>query len=133
MASSRAFLARRMAGNLRGTRQLTTSVVKQPHALTSATSVISSTKWREFSTSYTYPRNQSAQTAPAPVAKQTKHASMRIEDGVAVITLDSPGVNWTLIIQFFAYESRPWVCSFTPNTPTPHSTQRMRKVGKLRV
>jgi len=93
MASSRAIVTRRMAGNLRGTRQLTSSVAKQPHALTSATSVISSTKWREFSTSYTYPCNQSAQAAPAPVAKQTKHASMRIEDGVAIITLDSPGVK----------------------------------------
>jgi len=97
MASSRAFVARRMAGNLRGTRQLTPSVVKQPHALTSATSVISTTKWREFSTSYTC--NQSAQAAPAPVAKQTKHASMRIEDGVAVITLDSPGVKMNSLNQ----------------------------------
>jgi len=86
-----------MAGNLRGTRQLTPSVVKQPHALSSATSVISTTKWREFSTSYTC--NQSAQAAPAPVAKQTKHASMRIEDGVAVITLDSPGVKMNSLNQ----------------------------------
>jgi enoyl-CoA hydratase/long-chain 3-hydroxyacyl-CoA dehydrogenase len=29
----------------------------------------------------------------APVAKQTKHASMRVENGVAIITLDSPGVK----------------------------------------
>ena len=69
----------------------------EPHALTSATSVISTTKWREFSTSYTC--NQSAQAAPAPVAKQTKHASMRIEDGVAVITLDSPGKNSIIRIE----------------------------------
>jgi len=98
MASSRAIVARRMAGNLRGTRALTPSVAKQPHALSSATSsVISTTKWREFSTSYTC--NQSVLAASAPVVKQTKHASMRIEDGVAVITLDSPGVKMNSLNQ----------------------------------
>jgi len=97
MASSRAIVARRMAGNLRGTRALTPSVAKQPHALTSATSVISTTKWREFSTSLTC--NQSVLAATAPVVKQTKHASMRIEDGVAVITLDSPGVKMNSLNQ----------------------------------
>ena len=64
----------------------------EPNALTSPASAISSTKWRDLSTSYTYPCNQSAQPAAAP-AKVTKHATMRIENGVAVITLDSPGTQ----------------------------------------
>ena len=38
----------------------------EPNALTSPASAISSTKWRELSTSYTYPCNQSAQPAAAP-------------------------------------------------------------------
>ena len=65
----------------------------EPNALTSPASAISSTKWRDLSTSYTYPCNQSAQPAAAP-AKTTKHATMRIENGVAVITLDSPGTQF---------------------------------------
>merc|ERR1719435_336831 len=79
-----------MAGNLRGTRALTPSVAKQPHALSSATSSVIST---------TITCNQSVLAATAPVVKQTKHASMRIEDGVAVITLDSPGVKMNSLNQ----------------------------------
>jgi len=96
MASSRAFVARRMAGNLRGSRQLTSSVAKQPYALNFASKAISSKEWREFSTTSTY--HQSALAAPA-AAKQTKHATMRVDNGVAIITLDSPGVKMNSLNQ----------------------------------
>ena len=61
-----------------------------------ASKAISSKEWREFLTTSTY--HQSALAAPA-VAKQTKHATMRVDNGVAIITLDSPGVKMNSLNQ----------------------------------
>ena len=61
-----------------------------------ASKAISSKEWREFSTTSTY--HQSAMAAPA-AAKQTKHATMRVDNGVAIITLDSPGVKMNSLNQ----------------------------------
>ena len=67
-----------------------------------AYSSVNSFKWRSvdgrlFSTNAL--RLQSAQPAVAATGTQTKHASLKVDNGVAIITLDSPGVKMNSLNQ----------------------------------
>merc|ERR1711953_753522 len=93
MASTRTLLSSRMARNVRHAKQFNTSRMTKPLALCASHSI----KWqtndgRQFSTNFSQFQQTKPAAAPAS-SMQTKHASLKVDNGVGVIKLDSPGVK----------------------------------------
>merc|ERR1712156_888 len=93
MASTRTLLSSRMARNVRHAKQFNTSRMTKPLALCASHSL----KWqtndgRQFSTNFSQFQQTKPAAAPAS-SMQTKHASLKVDNGVGVIKLDSPGVK----------------------------------------